>query len=126
MGIPPKYHISKFPDLFNVCEKDLENLKEKSLPSKKTFFSNLNDKGTFHRNHKHAQRVWNVFKIKEIEDYVFLCNVQDALTSLAVDIDFMKTVRAKFNLNPLNFVTLTSLSWECTLKITKNELKFSY
>ena len=67
-----------------------------------------------------------MFKIKEIEDYVFLCNVQDALTSLAVDIDFMKTVRAKFNLNPLNFATLTSLSWECTLKITKNELKFSY
>ena len=37
--------------------------------------------------------------MKEIEDYIFLYNMQDVLTSLAVDIDFMKKMRSKFNLS---------------------------
>ena len=41
-------------------------------------------------------------------------------TSLAVDIDFMKNVSGKFILNLLNFVTLASFSWECSLKINVN------
>ena len=46
-----------------------------------------------------------------------------ALTSLAVDIDLMKNMSSKFGLNPVNFLTLASFSWECTLKITKIELE---
>ena len=48
-----------------------------------------------------------MFKMKEIEDYPYLYKAQDALTSLTVDIDSMKNMTAKFDLNPLNFVTLT-------------------
>ena len=53
--------------------------------------------------------------MKEIEDYVFLCNMQEVLAPLAVDINFKKNMRAKFDFSPSNFVTLTSFSWECTL-----------
>ena len=49
--------------------------------------------------------------MKEIEHDVFLYNMQDVLTSLAVDIDFMKNMRAKFNLNHLNFVALPAFHW---------------
>lgn len=45
--------------------------------------------------------------MKEIEDYPYLYKAQDVLTSLTVDIDSMKNMTAKFDLNPLNFVTLT-------------------
>lgn len=61
--------------------------------------------------------------MKGLEDYVNLYKMQDVLTSLATDIHFTKNTREKFNLNPLNFVTLALFSWECTLKITKTELK---
>ena len=49
--------------------------------------------------------------------------MQDVLASLAVDTDCIKNVSVKFNLNPLNFVTLASLSWECTSKLNKTELE---
>ena len=60
--------------------------------------------------------------MKEI-DYVYLYNMQDVLTSLAVDINFTKNMSPKFNLNPLNFVTLGLFSCESTQKITKTELE---
>ena len=78
------YHISKFLDLFNFCKKGLEKIallvtegvmcyeytdswkksKEKSLPLKEKFFSSLNNKGTPDWDYKHAQGVWNMFKMK--------------------------------------------------------------
>ena len=48
--------------------------------------------------------------------------MEDVLTSLTLDIDFMKKLSPNFNLNSLNFVTFDSLLWECALKVTKIEL----
>ena len=83
-SISLNYHISKFFDLFNFCKKDLDKIallvtegvmcyeyidswkksKEKSLPSKEKIFSSLNNKETPDWNYKHAQRVWDMFKMK--------------------------------------------------------------
>lgn len=69
---------------FNFCKKDLDKIallvtegvmcdeyidswkksKEKSLPSKEKIFSSLNNKETPDWKYKHAQRVWNMFKMK--------------------------------------------------------------
>ena len=68
-------------------------------------------------------RVWNAFQVKDIGDYIFLYKVQDVSMSVVADIDFMKTVSAKFNLNPVDFVMLASFSWECALKITRIEME---
>ena len=77
IAISSRYHISKFLDLFNICEKDLEKfalflrkdiiyyehidsqekLKRNSLPAKWNFFISLNNKGIFDRTYKHAKRV---------------------------------------------------------------------
>ena len=84
ISISLNYHISKFFDLFNFCKKDLDKIallvtegvmcdeyidswkksKEKSLPSKEKIFSSLNNKETPDWKYKHAQRVWNMFKMK--------------------------------------------------------------
>ena len=42
---------------------------------------------------------------------------------MAIDQDFMKTMSAKFNLKPLDFVAQALYSRECTLKITKIEFE---
>ena len=52
--------------------------------------------------------MWNSFRMKEIENYVYLCNMQDILTPLAANI---------------HFVILVSFSWEYTIKITKIDFK---
>lgn len=61
--------------------------------------------------------------MKEIKSYVFLYNLQDVLTSLIAVIDFMKNMNAKFNPNPLLFLTFDSFSTEYTLKAAKKELE---
>ena len=43
--------------------------------------------------------MWSLLRLKEIKDYIYLYNMQDVLPSLAVDIDFMTNMSAKFNLN---------------------------
>ena len=143
IAISAEYHISKFLDLFNFREKDLEKftlllrksvicfacidsqekLEEKSLLSKKKVFSKLDDKGISDRNYKHAQKVTNAFSLKVIK--IILYNKQDVLISLAVNVDFMKNMSAKFNLNPLSFVTFGFFSLECALKINKIEFGLS-
>ena len=65
--------------------------------------------------------MWNTFNLKEIEDYVYLYNMQDVLTSLVVAMDFMKKMSANFYLSSLKFVTPASLSWNFTLNIIKIE-----
>lgn len=50
-----------------------------------------------------------------------LCNMQDALTSFAVDIDFMKIWVE--NLIPVLQNLDALFSWDCALKITKIELE---
>ena len=97
-----------------------EILQEKSLPQKETFFSKLNKEGMCDRNCKHAQRIWNASNMKEKEHYVYFYNMQNVLTSLAVDIDFMKNMSTKFNFNHLNFVML---AWKCALEISEIEFE---
>ena len=98
-------------------------IRKKSLSSKEKIFRNINIAGISDRYYKHAQRVRNAFKLNEINKYVPLYYMKYALTSLAVDIDLMKNMSSKFGLNPVNFLTLASFSWECTLKINKIELE---
>lgn len=61
--------------------------------------------------------------MKEPEDYTFLYNLQNVLTSLAVDIEFMKNISAKINVKLLNFLALALLSWGNTLKVIKVQLE---
>ena len=57
--------------------------------------------------------------MQEKENYLCLYIMQDVLTTLVADVDFMKIMRPKFNLNLFNFVTHVLFSWECFLKWTK-------
>ena len=47
--------------------------------------------------------------------------MQDALLLLAAAVDFKIDVDGKYFIEPLNFVTLPSLSLKCALKITEIE-----
>ena len=49
----------------NDCEKFNEEL----LPNKEYFYSELNKEGITDEDHKHAQKVWKYFNIKNLGEY---------------------------------------------------------
>ena len=51
-------------------------------------------------------------------------NMQDGITSLTFDTDFIKRMSATFNSNLSKFVTRGLFSWDCALTINKIELEF--
>ena len=46
-----------------------EKLDETALPPEKDFYSNLNLEGTSDEDYAHVQKVWDVFKIKNLGEY---------------------------------------------------------
>ena len=81
--------IEKFPNTYRFFNKDLnkfflllrkgvylyeymdssEKFNEASLPDKKDFYSKLNKENITDEDYAHAQKVWNVFEIKNLGEY---------------------------------------------------------
>ena len=78
--------INKFCNIYQLCNKDLnkfalllkkgvyphkymdswKRFKEESLPNKESFYSELNNEHITDEGYAHAQKVWDVFKIKNL------------------------------------------------------------
>ena len=94
----------KFPSVYQFCNGDLnkfilllpkgvypyeymdswENFDETILPTKEVFYSNLNLENISDEDYAHAQKVWNVFEIKNLGEYHNLYAQSD--TSLLADV----------------------------------------
>ena len=61
------------------CMDSLEKFNETALPPKKDFYSNLNLQDISDEDYKHAQKVWGVFKIKNLGEYHDLYVQSDTL-----------------------------------------------
>ena len=79
----------RFPDIYQLCDGNLnkfvfllrkgvypykymdswEKFDENTLPPKEAFYSNLNVKDITDKDHEHDQKVWNIFKIKNLGEY---------------------------------------------------------
>ena len=46
-----------------------ERFDQTSLPDKKAFVSKLNEKGIIDKDYAHAEKVWEVFEIKNLGEY---------------------------------------------------------
>ena len=91
--------IEKFPNTYQFCNKDLnkfalllrkgvylyeymdnwERFNEAPLPDKESFYSELNKEGITDDDYVHAQKVWKVFKIKDLGEYYDLYAQTDTL-----------------------------------------------
>ena len=56
-----------------------ERFNENMLPSKESFYSELNLENITDQDYAHAQNVWNVFKIKNLGEHHDLCVQSDTL-----------------------------------------------
>ncbi|KAK3708822.1 hypothetical protein QZH41_007174 [Actinostola sp. cb2023] len=80
--------IEKLPfslrDRWRATADDINELDEKTLPKKEEFFSRLNDSDISEDDYKHAQKVWQVFKMKTMRDYHDLYLLSDVLLLMDV------------------------------------------
>ena len=100
-----------------------EKFSERSLPNKESFCSELNKEGITKEDHKHAQKVWEEFNIKNLGEYLDLYVQRD--TKLLVDV--FGNVRDKcieiYELDAAHFLSAPGLSWQPCLKKTGVKLE---
>ena len=100
-----------------------ERFDETSLPSKESFYSNLNMEDIDDIDYRYGNNVFKRFKLKNLEEYHDLYVQSD--TSLLADVfqNFRKTCLKMHELDPAHFLSLPGLAWQACLKKTNIKLE---
>ena len=132
----------KFPNTYQFCNRDLnefslllrkgvypyeymdswEKFNETELPDKESFYSELNKEGITDEDYVHAQKVWDVFEIKNLGEYHDLYVQSDAILLAEVYENFRDKCIEIYQLDPAHFLSAPGLAWQACLKKTGVEL----
>ena len=135
--------IKKFPNTYQFCNGDLnkfsvllrkgvypyenmdswEKSSETSLPNKESFYSKLNKEGITDEDYVHAQKVWEVFKIKHLGEYHDLYVQSDTFLLTDVYENFRDRCIDTYELDPAHFLSAPGLAGQACLKKTKVKLE---
>ena len=110
-GVYPYDFMSSF-DKFN-----------EKLPSKEDFYSILNDTHISDDEYKHAQNVWEIFKLKTMGEHHDLYLKSEVLLLADLFENFRKTCVQYYKLDPCHYFTSPGLSWDAMLKMTDIKLE---
>ena len=135
--------IKRFASTYSFCNNDLnkfilllrkgvypyeymdnwKRFNETSLPSKESFYSNLNMENIGDIDYRHGNNVSNKFKLKNLGECHDLYVQSD--TSLLADVfeNFRNTCLKVYELDPAHFLSLPGLAWQACLKKTSVELE---
>ena len=100
-----------------------ERFNETSLPSKESFYSNLNMEDIDDIDYKHGNNVFNKFKLNNLGDYRDLYVQSDTLLLADVFENFRDMCLKEYELDPAHFLSLPGLAWQACLKKTNVELE---
>ena len=135
--------IKKFPSIYQFCNGDLIKLilllrkgdylyedtdnwgkfGETTLPPKEAFYSYLNLENISDEDYAHAQKVWEVFEIKNRGEYHDLFVQSDTLLLADVFENFRNMCLEIYELDPVYFVSAPGLAWQACLKKTGVKLE---
>ena len=93
------------------------------LPAKENFYSIMNDEHITDDNYKHAQTVWDTFRLDNMGEYHDLYLKTDVLLLADVFENFRKTCIEYYKLDPCHYFTSPGLSWDAMLKMTDIKLE---
>ena len=100
-----------------------ERFNEMSLPSKESFYSNLNIENIDDIDYRHGNNVFKRFKLKNLEEYHDLYVQSDTLLLTDVFENFRNKCFEVYELDPIHFLSLPGLSWQACLKKTNVKLE---
>ena len=96
---------------------------ETKLPTKHDFYSILNNEHISDEQYKHAQNVWEIFKLTNMGNYHDLYLKSDVLLLADIFENFRKTCLQYYKLDPCHYHTSPGLSWDAMLKVTNTKLE---
>ena len=100
-----------------------ERFNETSLPSKESFYSNLNMENIEDIDYRHGNNVFNKFKLNNLGDCHDLYVQRDTLLLADVFENFRDMCLKEYELDPAHFLSLPGLAWQACLKKTNIELQ---
>ena len=100
-----------------------ERFNETSLPDKESFYSELNKEDITDEEYVHAQKVWKVFKIKNVDEYHDLYAQSDTLLLSDVFENFRDKCLDIYQLDPIHFLSAPGLTWQACFRKTGIELE---
>ena len=96
---------------------------ETKLPPREQFYSHLKEESVSESDYAHAQKVWNEFNIQNLRQYHDLYLTLHVLLLADVFENFRRMSLNYYELNPYHYYTLSGLSFDAGLNMTKIELK---
>ena len=135
--------IKRFASTYSFCNNDLnkfilllrkgvypyeymdnwERFNETSLPSKESFYSNLNMEDIDDIDYRHGNNVFNKFKLNNLGHYHDLYVQSGTLLLADVFGNFREMCLKEYELDPAHFLLLPGLAWQACLKKTNIELE---
>ena len=100
-----------------------DRFNETSLPSKESFYSNLNMEDIGDIGYRYGNNVFNKFKLNNLGDYHDLYVQSDTLLLADVFKNFRDMCLKEYELDPAHFLSLPGLAWQACLKKTNVELE---
>ena len=100
-----------------------ERFDETLLPSKESFYSNLNMENIDDIDYRHDNNVSKRFKLKNLGEYHDLYAQSDTLLLADVIENFRKTCLEVYELDPAHFLSLPGLAWQACLKRNEREIR---
>ena len=89
-----------------------ERFNQTSLPDKKGSYSELNIEDITDKGYEHAQKVWDVFKIKSLGEYHDLYVQSDTLLLADVLKNFRDKCIEIYELDPAHFWSAPGSAWQ--------------
>ena len=92
-----------------------ERFDETSLPDKEAFYSSLNMEDITDADHRHANKVFKEFKLKDLGDYHDLYIQSDTLLLADAFENFRNKCIEIYELDPAHFLSTPGLAWPACL-----------
>src|SRR5690606_13083739 len=96
---------------------------ETKFPSKKAFYSKLDNCNISDEEYNHAKSVYEVFKCKNLKDYTHLYLKCDTLLLADIISQFRNLAIKDYGLDPSHYYTLSGYTWDCAFKYSKVRLQ---
>ena len=100
-----------------------DKFNETSIPRKESFYSNLTMENISETDYRHANNVFQTFKLNNLGDYHNLYVQSDTLLLADVFENFRKACIKTYELDPAYFISLSGLAWRACLNKIGVELE---